>query len=156
MNRLSNEITSSEKLQFYDRYLNRVKSKDSELTIECANYGQLECLKYAYDNCCPWNEWICYFAAEYGHLDCLQYAHDNDCPWDEDTCFYAILRCSRLKCLRYACSHLKCLRYALINDCPYDKSNCIEYAYNRKVVEALFEELRPSWWNDMSPEGGGR
>lgn len=27
-------------------------------------------------------------AAQNGHLDCLTYAHENGCEWDEDTCNY--------------------------------------------------------------------
>ncbi len=37
----------------------------------------------------PWDEDTCQNAAQYGRLDCLRYAHENDCPWDETTCRYA-------------------------------------------------------------------
>ena len=40
----------------------------------------LECLKYAHENGCPWNEETCAIAAQNGHLECLKYAHDNGCP----------------------------------------------------------------------------
>ena len=48
--------------------------------------GHIECLKYAHENECPWDEKTCCGAAETGHLECLKYAHENGCPWDEDTC----------------------------------------------------------------------
>ena len=41
--------------------------------------GHLECLKYAHENGCPWDEYTCTAAADYGHLEILQYAHDNGC-----------------------------------------------------------------------------
>jgi hypothetical protein len=47
----------------------------------CEN-GHLNCLKYAHENGCTWNE--------YGHLDCFKYTHENDCTWDE----YIYLDCS--------------------------------------------------------------
>ena len=46
----------------------------------------VECLKYAHENGCPWNEETCYYAAQNGHLECLKYAHENGCPWDDWTC----------------------------------------------------------------------
>ena len=49
-----------------------------------AKYGHLECLKYAHENGCPWDEVTCSEAAENGHLECLKYAHENGCPWDEE------------------------------------------------------------------------
>ena len=53
---------------------------------KAAQNGHLECLKYAHENGCPWNEMTCSKAAENGHLECLKYAHENGCPWDEETC----------------------------------------------------------------------
>ena len=32
------------------------------------------------------SKWTCSKAAESGHLECLKYAHENGCPWDEETC----------------------------------------------------------------------
>ena len=51
-----------------------------------AGNGHLDCLKYAHENGCPWDENTCAKAAINGHLDCLKYAHENGCPWDENTC----------------------------------------------------------------------
>ncbi len=34
---------------------------------------------------CPWGRNTCRYAAQYGLLDCLRYAHENGCPWDENT-----------------------------------------------------------------------
>ena len=33
---------------------------------------------------------LCNLAAKNGHLECLKYAHENGCPWDEDTCYHAV------------------------------------------------------------------
>ena len=45
-----------------------------------ARNGHLECLKYAHDNGCSWDERVCEYAARNGHLKCLKYAQDNGCP----------------------------------------------------------------------------
>jgi hypothetical protein len=41
-------------------------------------------------------------AARKGHLECLEYAHENGCEWDEETCVFAALN-RHLECLKYAC-----------------------------------------------------
>ena len=41
------------------------------------------------------------YAAKKGHLNCLKYAHENGCPWDEDTCIIADKN-GNLNCLKYA------------------------------------------------------
>ena len=63
--------------------------------------GHLDCLKYAHENGCQWNEDICSEVSKNGHLDCLKYAHENGCPWDEDTCNFAAEN-GNLECLKYA------------------------------------------------------
>ena len=102
--------------------------------------GLLECLRYAHENGCPWNESTCHSASEHGHLACLRYAHENGCPWGEYTCQFASEH-GNLDCLRYAhqngapwdpmtCSmasfngRLDCLRYAHQNGCPWDEWTC--------------------------------
>ena len=42
--------------------------------------GHLNCLQYAHENGCDWDDRTTEAAATNGHLDCLQYARDNDCP----------------------------------------------------------------------------
>ncbi len=46
-----------------------------------AENGHFDCLRYAHENGCPWDETTCRYAAENGHLDCLRYAYNNGCPW---------------------------------------------------------------------------
>ena len=42
------------------------------------------------------------YAAQNGHLECLKYAHENGCPWDEEeTCRYAAFN-GHLECLKSA------------------------------------------------------
>ena len=43
-------------------------------------WSSLECLKYAREKGCPWDDWTCSSAASGGHFECLKYAHDNGCP----------------------------------------------------------------------------
>ena len=46
----------------------------------------------------------CFYAASNGHLECLKYAHEHGCPWDELTCRGAAEK-GHLECLKYACAH---------------------------------------------------
>jgi hypothetical protein len=34
-------------------------------------------------------------------LDCLKYAHENGCEWDEDTCARGAANNEHLKCIKY-------------------------------------------------------
>ena len=120
-----------------------------------AKYGDLECLKYAHENGCPW-EYTYHTAAENGHLDCLKYAHENGCTWDEDTCSSAASN-GHLDCLKYAhengCTwdedtcryaaengHLNCLKYAHENDCLLDKNMSIDIATRYSTRFTLFSD----------------
>ena len=80
---------------------------DEETCCAAACMCELECLEYAHENGCPWDEKTCGAAAHGGFLECLEYAHENGCPWDEETCFEAAKG-----------GHLECLKYAHENGCP--------------------------------------
>ena len=92
--------------------------------IGSLNYliSNINLLKYAHKNGCPWGKDTCKFAAKNGHLDwnnitikkiinatsngqleCLKYAHENGCQWDKNTCSHAAEK-----------GHLECLKYCLI------------------------------------------
>ena len=68
----------------------RREKNDEKRTNDCENgcdtcanaaeNGHLECLKYAHEHGCPWDEWTCESAAEKGHLECLKYACAHGCP----------------------------------------------------------------------------
>jgi hypothetical protein len=62
-----------------------------------ADTGHLDCLKYAHEHGCPWDEETYSSAAYYGHLDCLMYAHKNGCPRNKEKC----LRVAKGECKQY-------------------------------------------------------
>ncbi len=69
-------------LKFLNMYINRFVIGRVDTCSNAAEYGHLDCLRYAHENGCRWNSNTCMFAAENGHFDCLRYAHENGCPWD--------------------------------------------------------------------------
>ncbi len=76
------------------------------------NQNSLECLKYAHENGCLWDEQICEKAATYNNLECLKYAHENGCSWDEYT---------TSETSKYTGTY-DCLKYLIENGCPTDTS----------------------------------
>jgi len=44
---------------------------------------KLECLKYLYENGCPWNKNSCERASFNGHIEVLKYLLEKGCPWDK-------------------------------------------------------------------------
>jgi hypothetical protein len=75
----------------------------------------LECLKYAHENGCPWDEVTCTNAVINDSLACLRYAHENGCPWGPEA--YMNARASSA-----------CYRYLRDNDCPEGEASCIAAA----------------------------
>ncbi|ATZ80081.1 ankyrin repeat domain-containing protein [Bodo saltans virus] len=137
--------------ELYEFYENMLKITCFGKCNDCINAafkGHLECLKYAHENGCSWDAFICAYAAYNGHLECLKYAHENGCSWDEKTCRYAAKN-GHFECLKYAhengCSwdeftcaqaaengYLECLKYAHENGCPWNKWTCYYAAENRQ------------------------
>ena len=100
-------------LSFVDPSIECFRSNDFNGYIICklaAKYGKMNCLRWACENGCEWDNLICAIAAENGHLNCLEYLHENDCKWNWWTCMYAAEN-----------GHLDCLRYAHENNCPWDR-----------------------------------
>ena len=52
-----------------------------------------------------------------GHLECLKYAHENGCPWDEKTCIGSSSNAS-WHSTDSNTPYLECLQYAYQNKCP--------------------------------------
>ena len=84
----------------------------SNICKKSAKYGALNCLKYAKENNCHWDEETCSYATLNGHLNCLKYAKENNCPWDENTCLYAA-KYGHLDCLKYVWDEDTCSNAAL-------------------------------------------
>jgi choline dehydrogenase-like flavoprotein len=135
--------------------------------IDCshaAEKGHLECLKYAHENGCKWDNYTCSRSAEHGNLECLKYAHENGCEWDDDTCTYAA-RNGHLECLKYAhengckwntdtCAYaaengnLECLKYAHENGCEWNTDTCTYAAYDDHLECLKYAHENGCEWND--------
>lgn len=75
--------------------------KDSrKFTAIAAEFGQLDCLRYAVENGCELQREACYFAAKNGHIDCLKFAHEHGAD---------ILFADYEKAVRNG--HLECVKY---------------------------------------------
>jgi len=101
--------------------------------------GHLDCLAYAHDRDCPWDEMTCANAAKNGHLDCLVYAHEHGCPWDERTCAIAAMY-----------GHLDCLAYAHEQGCPWDEGTCAYAAKNGHLDCLVYATHRGASWKSVS------
>ena len=55
-------------------------------------------------DCCFKTYNSCYYAAKNGHLQCLRYAHENGCHWNERT-FYEAAYYGSFECLKYLIAH---------------------------------------------------
>lgn len=81
------------------------------MTCACAaEEGNLDCLRYAHEQGCPWGSDTCAGAAAGGHLSCLQYAHKHGCAWNSTITWKAAQH-----------GHLECFKYALLNGCPLER-----------------------------------
>lgn len=98
---------------------------DQSTCTKAAKCGFLKGLQFAHEHGCSWNESTCSEAAFSGNLDCLMYARANNCPWDESTCAQAALGGS-----------IDCLRFAHEQGCPWDELTCI-YAAISGSLECL-------------------
>ncbi len=142
----------------YQRYMNHVLQRDNveqlrivlavissfddiqkyidKLTLECAQFGFLECLKFLTEQGYYKHDEATYYAAKNGHLACLQYLTEQGYPKHEDATWAAALN-GHLDCLQYlteqgyhkhhlatACAarkgHLACYEYCLAHG--YDSS----------------------------------
>ena len=103
----------------------RLMNEENQEYLDAAKNGNLNCLKYAHENGCPWNKDTCHYASQNGHLNCLKYAHENSCSWNEKTCRRAAYN-----------GHLDCLKYAHENGCKWNK-NTREYAAKNGHLDCL-------------------
>ena len=66
-------------------------------------------------NTCSYED-TCYNAAENGHLECLKYAHENGCPWDEQTFTNATSHVRESE--SHIFEQLKIMQYLFSKRCP--------------------------------------
>jgi len=116
---------------------------------QASKFNQLDCLKFAHENGCPWDVRVYEFAAEQGHLRCMEYADQEQLPWHSSVCAIAA-RSGQLECLQFAHSHgcpwdsscvinaaefghSECVRFLLDHGCAYDEKACFLAARNGHV-----------------------
>jgi hypothetical protein len=61
----------------------RATCQDKKI-LKIMHNKNLEVLKWARENGCPWDWKTCAYAATSGRLDALKWARENGCPWSED------------------------------------------------------------------------
>ena len=151
-----------------DRHSRGVLTNDSCLCIAAARSGQLEDLKWARANFCPWDRDTCAGAAEGGHLEMLKWARENDCPWDWRTCAYAawgghleMLKWARANgCPWYASTcayaakggHLEVLKWARENSCPLDANTCTYAAEGGHLEMLKWARANGCPWDEATRE----
>ncbi len=92
---------------------------DEETFAFAARSGRLEILQWLRSNGCPWSERTCAYAAQNGHLDILKWARENGCPWDALTCALAARN-----------NQLEILKWARARGCPWDNRVVYQAAIN--------------------------
>jgi hypothetical protein len=104
--------------------------------------GQLDALKRARKNRCPWGEVTCQLAAKNGHFEVLKWAHTNGCPWDEGTCKAAA-----------AGGHLDVLKWARKMNCPWDETTCAAAAAGGHLNVLMWLRTHKKLWNGKTYQG---
>jgi len=69
--------------------------------------GNLDMLKYCYENGCEVHDGTCAIAAQFGNLALLEYLRSKNCPWGVRVCKDA-----------HENNHIDVLTYAVRNKCP--------------------------------------
>jgi len=72
-----------------------------------AKIGNLEMLKYCYENGCEVRTSTCSTAAKFGHLECLKFLRSKNVKWDRRVCKHA-----------HENNHVDVLTYAIEQKCP--------------------------------------
>lgn len=82
-----------------------------------AQNGNLDALKKARQEGCPWDWSTCAYAAAKGHIHILEWAHQNGAPMDEHVCNNAA-----------ANGHLHILKWARQHGAPWNSGTCETYS----------------------------
>ena len=118
---------------------------DEDTCKGAASGGFLEILKWARKNNCPWNEETCNAAAKGGFTQVLKFARDNDCPWSDVTCSSAATG-----------GHLSTLQFARKNGCTWDSVTCTKAATGGHFEVLKWARENGCPWNIYTCEGAAR
>ncbi len=99
------------------------------------------CCKRKYErDYCPLKVTTCAIAGIYGNLECLIYAHENGCSWNEDS--WNDDPCNEDSCKYTALAgNLECLKYMIANgyNCSYETCNYAAEGGNLECLKYAFE-----------------
>ena len=125
-------------------YLHKTGSPLSKNVCTASARSSLECLKYAHENNCPWDEETCAVAAYYGRIIALKYAHKNGCDLGPMS-FETSIILGKLNSMRYIYEHVpniqlteSMMMLAIVND----RSECMKYLFENGCPIKSFEFLR--------------
>jgi hypothetical protein len=140
---------------------NKFKADKLELTNILLDDDTLEIIKYAHENGCQLNNYICNNAAYNGHLEVLKYAHKNGYQWNKYTYSNASLN-GHLEVLKWLhslsskediedkpqtlSSPLVTIEFAGLhkNNCPWNEWTCANAALNGHLE--VLEWLHKNGW----------
>ena len=124
------------------------------MTEIAAEYDHLQCLIYAHENGCPWDDMTLYKAIQNDNFKCLEYAYENGCPSDIEMIDKAC-KSNNIKILKYvhekmklpfndlSCTlcvlkggNLECLKYAHENGSLLTE-NTFELALENNLFECI-------------------
>jgi hypothetical protein len=117
-----------------------------DVLVKAAKYGSIKTVKHLRSLNFPWNKQVCNYAVEYGYFDILKYAVENGCPLDAYVCVKAIRHDDHLDCFKYLIEKgcpldedvtdaaveygkIDFLKYAVENGCPLAEDACCNAAH---------------------------
>lgn len=166
--KFSSLITSNSKIRFHYLYEDELLSMSNILKCnKMAEYGDINCLRYAKKIGYEWSSHTVATAIKYGHLKCLKFLCENECITDTTLMLLTAINYGQLECLEYLydigynfswiiCNdvtrlgHLDILKFLhqkqiitlnesiFINASRYGHINCLKYAAENNCPTSVF------------------
>ncbi|KAJ8612938.1 hypothetical protein CTAYLR_006194 [Chrysophaeum taylorii] len=147
-------------------FLNRHDHLRRRVCQVAARVGNLEVLRWARGEGCPWTEHAASSAALGGHLKVLTWARHHGCPWDAFTCSQAAVgghldvlkwaRAGGCPWTEHACScaalggHLDILKWARHHGCPWDAFTCSQAAVGGNLEVLKYARAHGCDWTSRT------
>jgi hypothetical protein len=143
IHQFSHFITSNYKLRFHYLYEDDLLSLPRILQCnKMAEYGDLNCLKYAKKLGYKLSEHTAVIAIKFGHLNCLKYLCENDCSIDTTLMLLTAINFGQLDCLEYLCDICSDFSWIIFNDVTRSGHlNILKFLHQKQILtfnESIF------------------